>query len=110
MKHLMDMVNNVIAAECSIAALEHGSVNNSDHESYAIILEECEEASEEVNLIAECLEHFWNKVRVDAEDNYKLNDLKCLEHHAMLAACEFVQVAAMARKAMFTIHEKGASE
>lgn len=107
MKHLIGLVKNVITTEYSVAALEHGRVNNSDHESFGIMLEEAQEASQEVGLVTTALENFWNKVKMDSDDSLKLEDLKSLECHAMLAACEFIQVAAMARKATLTIRERG---
>lgn len=106
MKHLIELVGKVISSEYYAASIEHGQFNNSDHESYAIIREEFEESQNEVHLTAESLSQFWSCVKLDADDSAKLQSLKCLEHRATLAACELIQVAAMARKAMLTIHER----
>lgn len=106
MKHLIELVDKVIATEYSVAALEHGRINHSDHESCAIIAEEFEESKEEISDVVDSFEHFWKHVRTDADDAHKMNDLKCLEYHAMLAACELIQVAAMARKAKLTIEDR----
>lgn len=106
MEHLMELVKSVISTEYSVAALEHGAVNNSDHESYAIILEEFEEHYDEVSKAADTLQKFWELVKVDECDEAKLEMLKALDYRATLAACEIIQVAAMARKAMVTIHER----
>lgn len=110
MDDLMKLVNSVINTEYYSAALKHGRLNHSDHESYAIIDEEFEESTDEMTLVSQSLNQFWKNIRNDADDAHKLNDLRCLEYHAMLAACEFIQVAAMARKAMLTIHERSRAE
>lgn len=106
MQHLIEMVNMVITAERNNAALDHGRLNHSDHESYAIIMEEFEESADEFNLAAQSLDGLWTHIKMDSHDSLKLETLKNLERHAMLAACEFIQVAAMAQKAMLTIQER----
>ena len=106
MTHLIELVDKIIVTEGSIAALEHGRVNHSDHESCAIIAEEIEEHRAEVSCVVECFEEFWSLVRNDGCDQAKLQSLKGLSDKAMLAACEIIQVAAMARKAMLTIQER----
>lgn len=102
----MKLVDNVINSEYYSAALDHGRINHSDHESYAIIKEEFDEHMDEVVRTSLCLEEFWKLVKADGCDDAKLESLKELDRKAMLAACEIIQVAAMARKAMLTIDER----
>lgn len=106
MQILMELVKNLISTEYTMASLDHGRTNNSDHESYAIILEELEEHYDEVSKAADILGKFWELVKADECDEAKLEMLKALDYRATLAACEIIQVAATARKAMITIHER----
>lgn len=107
MDELIQLVDKIIAGEYYRAALEHGRINHSDHQSYAVSLEEFEEALFEVECTATALDRFWTLVKTDAHNAAKLESLDALNRKAMLAACELIQVAATARKAALTIRERG---
>ena len=106
MKQLIEQVNGCVLDEYGRASTKFGRVNNSDHESYAIMLEECEESEQELEAVRSFLRQFWTYVRADDRDIAKLQSLKSVEHHAVLAACELIQVAAMAHKASMTIYRR----
>ena len=108
MKELINEVSVLVQKEYDRASDQFGPTNNSDHESYAIILEELEEATVESLVCKDDLQEFWALTKnKDSQDRDKLQSLDTLRVGALLAACEFIQVAAMAHKAKRTIMERG---
>lgn len=67
----------------------------SNHEGYAVIKEEIEEAVEESNLAVGNLEILWDVIR---ENGVGLESVSYIKQHAIKAAAEFIQVAAMCEK------------
>jgi len=67
----------------------------SNHEGYAVIKEEVEEAVEESYLTVDNLEILWGVIR---ENGVGLESLSYIKQHAIKAAAEFIQVAAMCEK------------
>lgn len=79
------------------AAMEQHQPFHSLHEGYAVLLEEVEEAGEELNLVRSAMPCVWSAARYDnAEKAIKWADV--IESHAVQLAAEAIQVAAMARK------------
>lgn len=99
MEKLYKDVEIEIENELQRAAVKFGDKNNSPHEAYAVIREEVEEAMEEVRELTFHLKDYWQGVKNNEreEQNKSLDDLKKRAH---LAACEMIQVAAMAQKAL----------
>lgn len=110
MHKLLEEVKELIEREYGRASAIHGLTHTSDHQSYAVLLEEFEEAKEEVNLCQSCIEKFWELVKSDSPDYQKMNDLRLVYSKALFGACELIQVAAMAKKASITICDRGAIE
>ena len=100
--------------ELARAARLYGETNHSDHESYAVLKEEIEEALVEADEITPLLERFWNYVKQNPAKlapelqtehrNYKRRLLYHLQTHALQCAAEMIQVAAMCEKGMATLH------
>ena len=67
----------------------------SEHEGWAVMQEEVEELREECDSIEMAMEQLWHRIRdgVPTEQHVAL-----VEQYAEAAACEAIQVAAMARK------------
>lgn len=106
MDRLIAEVKELVEAEYGRASAKFGCTNNSDHESYAVLLEETEEARDESAAVSDLLNYFWGQVKCNAPDQEKFKICKKLEMSAMLAACEFIQVAAMAKKAAMTVGDR----
>lgn len=70
---------------------------HSDHEAYAVILEEFEECSEEVSGMSLLIAKMWEKIRDNDEIDSTMTEIK---YHALHAAAEAIQVAAMCYKAV----------
>ena len=96
-KKTMEGVTYLIQNELDMASEENGSEFASDHEAFSVILEEVAEAKDEFAILVDCLHGLWRSVRQDNKDEDILKDI---ERHARRLACEAIQVAAMAKKAM----------
>lgn len=107
MIELAKTVEKLSQQEYFRASKQHGKVNYSDHESYSVILEELQEAEEDILELRKRLENFWNLVKANSDDYTKSGSLAGVYSSAILGACELIQVAAMAHKANITIAERG---
>lgn len=103
MDKLIEDVKKLVDEEYNRAAIKFGATNNSDHESYAVLLEELEEADAELCQVQNQLEKFWLLTKANDSDISKYSRLLEMERRAVLAACEMIQVAAMAKKAALTV-------
>ena len=68
---------------------------HSQHEGYAVILEEVDELGDEVDAIEGHMRDQWSNIRANEASLYAI---KSIESRAVRAACEAIQVAAMCRK------------
>lgn len=68
---------------------------HSEHEGWAIIAEEAEELREECDSIEMAMEQLWRRIRDGIPTSLQV---ALVEQYAEAAACEAIQVAAMARK------------
>ena len=104
-----ELIKSVVCAECEEydrASVKFGAVNNSDHESYAVLREEADEAVDVLEDVDNLTEAFFEMVKKNEEDEMKLDILNVIKHRAEEAAAESIQVAAMARKAIETIERR----
>ena len=104
-----ELIKSVVCAgfeEYGRASVKFGAVNNSDHESYAVLREEADEAVDVLEEVDNLTEAFFEMVKKNEEDEMKLDILNVIKHRAEEAAAESIQVAAMARKAIETIERR----
>lgn len=104
-----ELIKNVVCAECEEygrASVKFGAVNNSDHESYAVLREEADEAVNAMEDVDTLTDVFFGMVKNNEEDKVKLDILNVIKHRAEEAAAESIQAAAMARKAIETIQRR----
>lgn len=69
-------------------------VFHSAHEGYAVLLEEAEEAQEEMESLREDMKAMWGKIREDAEDE-AAGIAEEIYNDAMKCAAELMQVGAV---------------
>lgn len=69
---------------------------NSEHEGYAVLLEEVEETSYELDEMMTCLRMLWECIKHDNPRSQEFAGK--IAKHAMHLAAEAIQVAAMAEK------------
>lgn len=107
MTKLVEKVTNLVKEEYELASAVHGAKHNSPHEAYGVILEELQEASYEDVNTRRMFQNFWDEVKVNAKTEDLITISENMRNSAILCACEMIQVAAMAHKAMqgFVIDE-----
>lgn len=96
MNHVKDQLPALVDAELAAAIHEHGRFHSA-HEGYAVMLEEVQEAEDEMVMIKVAMKSIWIAVRNDFSvvgNEY----VREVEAHAVHLAAEAIQVAAMARK------------
>ena len=69
---------------------------HSPHEGWAVMLEECKELEDEYCKISNEMEEMLSSIRMN--DNCDKECARVILRHAVFAACEAIQVAAMAQK------------
>lgn len=106
MTKLIAEVRELIEREYSRAGAEHGLTFHSDHWAYAVMLEEKEEAEAECLCVKKAMDKLWDLIKLDSLDTSKLEVCRNIQLRAMLAACEMIQVAAMAKKEAVTINAR----
>ena len=99
MDQLIKDVSKLVVEEYQRAAAEHGPAAHSSHEGYALIKEEAEEAQEQMAIVDQKLTFLWEDVKNDYP-SIQPNHLSEIKKAAILGACELIQVAAMADKAL----------
>ena len=97
MTKLKKAVEGLVDQELQLASEEHGSNFHSAHEAYAVIQEEVDEAKDAMGYVEEWMRFVWDRVKKDIEEPELFVHLK---EYAMAVACEAIQVAAMAEKAL----------
>ena len=87
-------IQNAIEAETVNAKANWGPGYNSEHEAYAVLKEEVEEAADDIMFIQEDLEFLWNAVKGNSDKSYQAS-LKHIKQLAVALATEAVQIAAV---------------
>jgi len=100
MKKLHEDISKLVQEEYDRAAEKFGAANNSDHESFAVILEEYEESTEQARAFEITMESYWKSVKRNMPIEPMNLILQQMQEFATNAAAEWVQVAAMCYKAM----------
>ena len=98
MDKLKEAIKALVKEEYERAAQIHGKTFHSPHEAYAVIKEEVEEADFENDTIDLELSWLWENIK-DNDTDLQSISLEDIEKFAINAACEYIQVAAMAYKA-----------
>ena len=100
MNELLSDIDRAVASELARANAKYGDKHHSPHESYAVILEEVEEADDEIDAFKTSLQSYWNSIKRNMGGKCFL---EIMHEQAKNAAAEWVQVAAMCRKALDSI-------
>lgn len=99
------LVNELIQAEYKNACENFGEKFNSLHEGYAVLLEEVEEANEDMTRIKYSLEDFWKWIKQDTKINPKDIDI-VIEEYLKYCIAELAQVGAVLMKIKNTLQSK----
>lgn len=101
------LVNDLIQAEYLNAVVNFGEKFNSLHEGYAVLLEEVEEANEDMTRIKYSLEDFWKWIKQDTKINSKDIDI-VIEEYLKYCISELAQVGAVLMKIKNTLKGENA--
>lgn len=102
MDHLLSNIQLCEREEYARAGKQHGLTFHSLHEGYAVLMEEAEEATEEVKNLERDMATFWQATRNDDIPSAQVVADK-IRQTAYLLAAEAVQTAAMAHKLLTSI-------
>lgn len=95
MGELFEIVTRATAEEVTAAGNQYGELH-SRNEGYGVLAEEVDEVNEQISIM---MRYFNSLVRVIRFDLRELkSDLKDIKKSAQLAACECIQVAAVAQR------------
>lgn len=95
-------------AETERAKAAYGDIYASPHEAFGVLMEEWDEAMDELKLAESRMARLSRALRNPGEMLRKLLD--DVQYHAMLTACELIQVAAVCIKALDTLDQKEADD
>lgn len=98
MDGLIQIATQMAHNECAQGTTMYGPIASA-HEGYALIKEELEEAQDEIVRVEQQLGHLWTSIKGNDVSVYP-HYLKQIQQTAILAACEMIQVAAMAEKTL----------
>lgn len=92
-----EKINEAVKLELVNAVKTYGSKYNTWHEAYAVLLEEFEEAHNDINYIQNHLKNIWENVKGDDEAE-ALDEVYQVYIIAKELAKEAVQIAAVSQK------------
>ncbi len=98
-----ESINQAVAYELQNIVKNYGATYASEHEGYAVLLEEVEEAKECLQIAEETLKDLWKSVR---RNEYADDTLWKIKQAAINMAQEAVQVAAVSERYEETIKDK----
>lgn len=101
-KPLIPPVEALVQDELAIASVKFGERHHSPHEAYAVMLEELEEAKNEISWIDSFIKGYWAMAKANIIDDTRTT-IECvgnMKKHAIDAACELIQFAAMCEKTL----------
>ena len=90
-------INEAVTLEIVNACKTYGAVYNSNHEAYAVLLEEVEETEKNLDYIKNRLSMFWDEVKQNNDNEVKSN-ARIIALDAVELAKEACQIAAVCRK------------
>ena len=102
-----EAIQQAVCYELQNIVKNHGAVYASEHEAYAVLLEEVEEAKEEYKCMKIWLKAAWRNIR----DNQNLDiTVKEIKEHAMELIKESVQCAAVCERFLETLKREESHE
>ena len=93
------------------AYAEHGDMFSSDNEAWGVLMEEIEEAKQDMKVVEKSMKTFFDSTRTSWDgDMARQSCLNVIKHYALLCAAECFQVAACAAKAMPGVYNANADD
>ena len=96
-------IEQAVCHELRNIVKKYGPTYHSEHEGFAVLMEECQEAAESDKDMQHSLEKLWTSIRENNLSNFELSQVY---NFAICLAEEAVQVAAVCERFMETIKTK----
>lgn len=93
-------IEQAVCHELKNIVKKYGPTYHSEHEGFAVLMEECQEAAESDKDMQEHLENLWKSIRENQISEFELSQIY---NYAIGLAEEAVQVAAVCGRFMETI-------
>lgn len=100
-------IKALIQAELAQARAKHAQPINSNHEGYAVLPEEIEEAQDPIFSISQTLSRLWEGTKENDAPDAFLSRLLHIKQDSISAIQELIQVAAMCERWAQDVHGKG---
>ena len=95
-----ECIEQAVCYELRNIVKKYGSTYNSEHEGYAVLLEEVQEACEDAEFMQDALKRLWTSIRQDELSNFELSQVRGF---ARALIEEAVQVTAVCERFMETV-------
>ena len=102
-----ECIEQAVLHELRNIVKKYGPTYNSEHEGYAVLLEEVEEACEAAEFMQDALKRLWTSIRQNEFSNFELSQVY---NFAKGLANEAVQVAAVCERFMETVKKNAESK
>lgn len=106
MDKLREQVKALVAEEYERSSKKYGETYYSSHEALGVLWEEVDKAKYEMECIESQYDLFDESV-IDNDYDWQVEYLKSIYNVAVNGACELIQVANVAQKAIKSIKERG---
>lgn len=106
MDKLREQVKTLVTEEYERSSKEYGETYHSSYEALGVLWKEVDEAKYEMDGVNELYNCFGHSV-VDNTYDIQVEYLKSIHNVAVNGACELIQVANVAQKAIKSIKERG---
>lgn len=109
-KNTMKNLDAICTDELQQAYTEHGDMFSSDNEAWGVMMEEIEEAKQDMKIVDKTMKNFFQSTRTAwTDDMERKGCLTIIQRYALLCAAECCQIAACAAKAVPGVYSAGSA-
>lgn len=106
----MKNLDTICTDELKQAYAEHGDMFSSDNEAWGVMMEEIEEAKQDMKIVDKAMKNFFQSTRTAwTDDMERKGCLTIIQRYALLCAAECCQIAACAAKAAPGVYNAGSA-
>lgn len=106
----MKNLDAICTDELKQAYAEHGAMFSSDNEAWGVMMEEIEEAKQNMKTVDKAMKNFFQSTRTAwTDDMERQSCLTVIQRYALLCAAECCQIAACAAKAAPGVYNAGSA-
>lgn len=109
-RNTLEKLNGICHDEVLQAYAEHGDMFSSDNEAWGVMMEEIEEAKQNMKTVDKAMKNFFQSTRTAwTDDMERQSCLTVIQRYALLCAAECCQIAACAAKAAPGVYNAGSA-